>query len=65
MDGRKARNIVARAAPELALLQGLGIDGALFPLGLRLLQATDRLEITAAKQNENVRLGARIRLMKR
>lgn len=65
LDGRKAREIVARAAPELALLQGLGIDGALFPLGLRLLQATDRLEITAAKQNENVRLGARIRLMKR
>ncbi len=56
--------VLSRAAPELALLRSLGVDSAVLPSAVRLLQASERLEIDAVPRNESVDVSVRIRLAK-
>lgn len=64
IDGKKMLAVLSRAAPELALLRSLGVDSAVLPSAVRLLQASERLEIDAVPRNESVDVSVRIRLAK-
>ena len=47
VDGARLLRIVSRAAPEVALLRSLGVDGASMPIVVRALAGVQELEVSA------------------